>query len=94
MNAIGVMAMPVNFPYRDVFLKGKPQHGRYDPFRIRHPSMERGKRAKIFAPFDALRGFGEAVASKDVIYEDKITLGPQEQEALNRKFHNPPRAHL
>ena len=71
MSAIGVMAMPVNFRYREVFLRGKPRHDRCDPFRIRHPSMDRRKRAKIFAPFDALRGFSEAVASKDVLYEDR-----------------------
>lgn len=35
MSAIGVMAMPADFRYRDVFLKGKPQHDRYDLFRIK-----------------------------------------------------------
>ena len=65
MRAVGVMAMPGNFRYRDVFLKGKPRHDRYDPFRIRHPRMDRGKRAKIFAPFDALKGFREAVAAEE-----------------------------
>lgn len=63
MSAVGDMAMPVNFRYRDVFLKGRPQHDRYDPFRIRHPRMDRRKRAKIFAPFDALKGFSEAIAA-------------------------------
>ena len=54
MSSIGVMSMPVDFRYREVFLKGRPRHDRYDPFRIRHPSMDRGHRAKIFSPFDAL----------------------------------------
>ena len=61
MSAIGVMAMPADFRYRDVFLKGKPQHDRYDLFRIKHPRMATGRRAKIFSPFDALKGFSEAV---------------------------------
>ena len=74
MSSIGVMAMPANFRYREVFLKGRPRHDRYDPFRIRHPSMDRGHRAKIFAPFDALKGFNEAVSAKDVLYEDRIEL--------------------
>lgn len=86
MGAVGVMTMPVNFRYRDVFLKGKPQHDRFDPFRVRHPSMDRGRRAKIFAPFDALKGFNEAVAAKDVLYEDRIILHGEDLEELNRKL--------
>ena len=58
--AIGVMPMPEDFKYAGVFRKGKPQHDFYDTFRIRHPKMAAGKRAKIFAPFDALTGFSEA----------------------------------
>lgn len=65
MQGIGVMAMPADFRYREVFLKGQPQHSRYDPFRLRHPAMDLGRRAKIFAPFDALRGFSDALAAVD-----------------------------
>ena len=61
MSGIGVIAMPADFSYREVFLRGKPEHDRFDLFRIRHPSMDAGKRAKIFAPFDALRGFSAAL---------------------------------
>ena len=86
MRAVGLMAMPANFRYRDVFLKGKPRHDRYDPFRIRHPSMDRGKRAKIFAPFDALKGFNEAVTAKEVLYENRISLSQEDQEELNRRL--------
>ena len=64
MDAIGVMPIPADFRYLNVFLKGKPQHDRFDPFRVRHPRMDVGHRAKIFAPFDALKGFSEAIASK------------------------------
>lgn len=65
MNAVGVMKMPAGFRYREVFLKGKPQHDRLDSFSLRHPAMDAGKRAKIFAPFDALRGFSAALIAKE-----------------------------
>ena len=58
---LGRMDMPEDFPYREVLQKGRPRHGRLDPFRIRHPQMDTGRRAKIFAPFDALKGFDEAI---------------------------------
>ena len=87
MSSIGVMTMPANFRYREVFLKGRPRHDRYDPFRIRHPSMDRGHRAKIFSPFDALKGFNEAVASKDVLYEDRIELLQEDSEELSRRLN-------
>ena len=74
MSVISVMKMPADFRYRNVFLKGKPEHDRFDPFRIRHPGMDRRKRAKIYAPFDALKGFHEALASEEVLCEDRITL--------------------
>lgn len=86
MSAIGVMAMPADFRYREVFLKGKPRHDQYDPFRAKHPSMNRGHRAKIFAPFDALKGFNEAVSAKDVLYEDRIELNPEDSEELDRRL--------
>lgn len=86
MSTIGVMAMPADFRYREVFLKGKPRHDQYDPFRARHPRMNRGHRAKIFAPFDALKGFNEAVSAKDVLYEDRIELNSEDSEELDRRL--------
>ncbi len=53
--------MPENFKYKEVFEKGKPVHDADDPFYIRHPRMDLSRRAKLFAPFDALRGFSAAV---------------------------------
>lgn len=79
--------MPEGFPYREVFLRGKPQHGRFDDFNAKHPMMPCGKRAKIFAPFDALKGFNEAVAAKDVVYVEPIELGQQDREELNRRLN-------
>ena len=86
MATIGVMPMPENFKYANVFQKGKPQHDFYDTFRIRHPKMAVGKRAKIFSAFDALKGFSEAISSKDVIYMDRIELDQERLEELNRRL--------
>ena len=38
--------VPVSFPYLRVLMQGRPEHGKEDP---KHPPMERGHRAKIFA---------------------------------------------
>ena len=83
---IGYMQMPENFIYKEVFLKGKPKHQRFDGFSLRHPSMDCGRRAKIFDPIDALAGFNEAVAAKEVLYEFKRELDDVEKEELNRKL--------
>ena len=57
MNEIGFVPMPPDFRYAEAFRKGRPCHEAQDSFWRKHPSMDPGKRAKIFAPFDALRGF-------------------------------------
>ncbi len=57
-------AVPEDFRYREVYLKGRPEHEKYDDFSVRHPRMDVGHRAKIFAPFDALRGFSAAILEK------------------------------
>ena len=86
MNAIGAMAMPADFKYREVFLRGRPQHDCCDRFSIRHPKMNVGKRAKIFAPYDALAGFSEAVAAKNVKYVARIELCNEDLDELNRRL--------
>ena len=78
--------MPSNFPYLETLLQGKPEHSGYDPFCARHPKMDRGKRAKIFAPFDALKGFSEEVASKTVIYTERVQPGEDAQEEIDRSL--------
>jgi len=57
--------VPPDFRYRSVLERGRPAHAGDDPFLRRHPAMDRGRRAKIFAPFDALKGFREAVAARE-----------------------------
>ena len=78
--------MPPAFRYREVFCRGKPRHTKTDPFRIRHPSMDPGRRAKLFAPFDALRGFGDAVSAKNEIYENKRELSEGGLAELERRL--------
>ncbi len=51
-----------SFRYRTVLEKGKPVHDKNDSFRIKHPPMDLSRRAKIFSPFDALKGFGEELS--------------------------------
>ncbi len=86
MYAIGAMPIPAGFRYLDVFLKGKPQHDRYDSFRLKHPLMPCGRRAKLFAPFDALRGFDFAILMKNELYTDKVIPSPETQEELDRRL--------
>ena len=83
---VGYMPMPANFQYADVLHRGQPRHERFDLFRLRHPSMDTGKRAKIFAPFDALKGFNDAISAKEVQYEFRRELDDDEKEELNRRL--------
>ena len=83
---IGYMTMPVDFKYKAVFLKGQPQHLDLDSFRLKHPSMEQGRRAKIFAPFDALKGFSEVVASKETLYENRRELDDSTKEEIDHRL--------
>ena len=79
---IGRIPRPDDFKYASVMEKGRPIHDG-DYFSLRHPHMHCGKRAKIFAPFAALQGFEEEVASKDIIYEEKRIIDPERSDDLN-----------
>ncbi|MBR5109944.1 MAG: hypothetical protein IK099_07095 [Clostridia bacterium] len=78
-------AVPLDFPYLQVFLQGRPRHDR-DDFYFRHPPMEQGKRAKLFAPYDALDGYSESVREKNTVYTDRIIPDESETEELNRRL--------
>ena len=71
--------------YTVLITRHRPLHNG-DTFSRQHPKMRRGNRAKIFAPFDALKGFNEVVASKDVLYENKRELNEEDQAELNRRL--------
>lgn len=86
MPILGYMPVPLNFKYMDAFLKGRPKHEKFDAFWRKHPTMDTGHRAKIFAPFDALKGFDENISSKEVQYMDKADLDEDEQRELNHQL--------
>ena len=83
---IGYMPMPPDFKYKELFLKGRPRHEKFDDFWCKHPPMDTTHRAKIFAPFDALAGFDEAIESKHVHYEKRRILSETEKAKVNRKL--------
>ena len=86
MNNPKGIKIPKGFRYSEVLRRGKPVHEKFDSFSIKHPSMPLEKRAKIFAPFDALKGFNEAISSKDVIYEYRKTLSDEDMRILDQKL--------
>ena len=77
--------VPPQFPYWAVLLQGRPRHG-WDDFALRHPRMDRGKRAKLFAPYDALDGYSDHVKEKNILYTDPVTLDEEEKQELNRRL--------
>ena len=84
--AVGAMTMPLDFKYKNVLQRGRPKHNKYDDFYRKHPPMDRVRWAKIFAPFDALDGFDEAVGAKLVQYEERRDLSECEKEELDQKL--------
>ena len=69
MSPIGYMRMPDDFRYRDIAVRGRPQHRRFDDFSIKHPPMDLTRRAKIFRPFDALKGFNDEIEDTELSFE-------------------------
>ncbi len=49
--------------------------------------MERADRAKQFMPFDALKGYREALRERERIEAPKRDLSEDYMEELDRKFH-------
>lgn len=66
--------------------------GRYDDIigltrpESKHPKMPLSDRAKLFAPFAALRGYDDAVTSRQSVYTERILLSDDAAEELNRKL--------
>ena len=82
----GNIIFPQDFKYLEVVRKGKPLHKENDSFYLKHPPMDLSRRAKIFAPFDALKGFNEKVQSKEVLYVPKKELNEEEMSELNNQL--------
>ena len=59
----------LSFPYVRVLVRGRPEHREAFP---KHPPMDCGHRAKIFAPFDALDGFSAMIRQKDRLREETV----------------------
>ena len=76
----------MKFDYSDIINKMRPEHNG-DDFSIRHPKMSIQDRAKIFAPFDALRGFDEAIDKENVIYAPYIYLSEDEKQILDQVIY-------
>jgi len=76
--------LPIGFKYTAAFLSGRPQHHRFDDFSRQHPKMDRRRRAKIFAPFDALDGYSDSIDSKNVEYVERVELEEADRIELNR----------
>lgn len=51
-----------------------------------HPQMSKAKRAAQFIPFMALSGFAEAINETTRIVNQKIELGEDELELINKKI--------
>ena len=64
------LSIPDNFRYLEAFIRGRPRHQEYDEFWCRHPAMESGHRAKLFSPFDALKGFDEEIQAQEERFSD------------------------
>lgn len=56
---------------------------------LKHPQMSLENRAKIFAPFDALRGFSLAILTKQAERQmvTRVTLSDDAQKQLDHKLH-------
>ena len=50
--------------FSDIIDKQRPEHNN-DEFSHRHPKMRRCDRAKIFAPYSALSGFGDITKKRE-----------------------------
>ncbi len=72
--------------YGDILNLQRPVHDG-DVFSRRHPKMPRLNRAKVFAPFAALTGFGSAVRSKEVPYVPRHIPDADEVRALDRALN-------
>ena len=52
------------------------------------PRMPRLNRAKLFAPYDALKPFESTVHAKDAVYTRRIELSEYAQECLDQKLRH------
>ena len=75
----------MDFAYEDIINRQRPVHVN-DDFGRKYPQMPRLNRAKIFAPYAALRGFEGHIESKQVPYVARYIPDPEEERELNRRI--------
>lgn len=78
--------LPSDFKYRSVYLRGRPAHERTDAFSQRHPKMDVGRRAKLFAPFAALRGFDGELEAAQTVFVPRRALSAEESAVLDARL--------
>ena len=71
--------------YTALLRQQRPVHS-FDAFSFRHPAMPRASRAKIFAPFAALKGFEEAIEAREVVRVPRRYMSEEEQEVLSLRM--------
>ncbi|MCR5148307.1 MAG: YolD-like family protein [Eubacterium sp.] len=73
--------------YRDIIDKERPVHEN-DQFFAEHPKMDLLERAKIFAPFSALRGLNKTLSARIKIPHPENDLTPEREEEINELLHS------
>ena len=68
------------FPYLRLLMREWPEGREED---TNYPSMDRGHRAKVFAPFDALDGFSELIGQKDRLREETVPEKTEENICIS-----------
>ncbi|MCR4609855.1 MAG: hypothetical protein K5750_09220 [Eubacterium sp.] len=68
--------------YRDIIDKERPVHVD-DHFSSVHPKMDPYERAKIFAPFSALRGLNKTLSSRITVPVPDTDISPEREEEIN-----------
>ena len=75
----------MNHPYGRLLRAERPVHHQ-DAFAAKHPPMPREKRAKLFAPFDALSGYSEALDEQETVYREREKLSEEARQELDEKL--------
>ncbi|MGI6012357.1 MAG: hypothetical protein ACOX8H_12825 [Ruminococcus sp.] len=71
--------------YKDIIHRKRPDT---EESKIRHPRMPVSDRAKIFAPFSALKGYGKVIQNhqQEIFLSSRPLLAEDEQEILARRL--------
>ena len=83
---MAAVTLPAGFKYTAAFIAGRPIH-RDDHFAFLHPRMDRRRRAKLFAPFDALDGYSVSIDSKNIEYVERVDLEEDDRRELDRRIN-------